>query len=481
MNTNMSERPQDAVATMELALSDLDYSTARGELDAAAKDWWPISGKWSEEEATLHRPVAVVRARSEDEIVTTLKAASTSQFPVIARGAGSGVVGGVIGDGGHVSLDLSAMKRVITVDVERREVVVEAGKLAGELEEELNAKGLTLGHYPQSLYLASVGGLVATRSSGTFSNKYGGIEDLLTGLRVVMADGSTTEFRSVPRSATGPCLLPMFIGSEGTLGVISQVTLRVFPMPETRTFGGFTFPSFASAVDAVNECYRRHVVPAVLRIYDEIEAQGLYGRVGMKQDLPLLIVGHDGASAIVEAERKLMLEVAEAHGGKWVGNEIGEAWEKHRFHAQWLIDGNDGPSKMADAIEIAAAWPDIMPLFDEVKEKASSLCTVLMAHMSHFYSTGGAIYFIFTVEDASGEAARTRYSRIWDDILRITLKHNGSISHHHGVGTIRADRLAEDLGSAHQLLQTVKTALDPAGMLNPGKLGLAARQTGSEG
>lgn len=480
MNMDTSGRPKGAAATAELVLSGLDYSTSMAELDAAAKDWWPISGKWTEEEAAVHRPIAVVWARSEDDLVKAVKAASSSKLPVIARGAGSGVVGGVIGNGGHLSLDLSRMKRVVRVGEDRREVVVEPGKLAGELEEELNAKGLTLGHYPQSLYLASVGGLVATRSSGTFSNKYGGIENLVTGLRVVMADGSTTEFRSVPRSATGPYLLPMFIGSEGALGIISQVTLRVFPLPETREFGGFTFRTFSSAVEAVKECYRRHAVPAVLRIYDEIEAQSLYRRVGIEEDLPLLIVGHDGASAIVEAERKVMREVAEQHGGRWIGNAIGDAWEKHRFHAQWLVDGNDGPGKMADAIEIAAAWPDIVPLFDEVKEKVSSLCTVLMAHMSHFYSTGGAIYFIFTVEDTSSEAARARYAKIWEDILRITLKHGGAISHHHGVGSIRADLLAEDLGSAHRLLQVVKTALDPAGILNPGKLGLVSRQTGTE-
>lgn len=469
-----SGRPLDGGATVELVLKGLDHSTQTPELDAAAKDWWPIAGKWTDEEAKSHRPGVVVRVKSEEDVMQVLREADAKGISVVPRGAGSGVVGGVVGNGRHLSLDLSSMNRVLEVDPERCEVVVEPGKLAGELEEELNRSGLTLGHYPQSLHLASIGGLVATRSSGTFSNKYGGIEDLVVGLRVVMPDGSLSDFRSVPRSATGPHLMPIFVGSEGTLGVITRITLRVFQQAEARVFGGYTFPSFADAVRAVKQCYSRHVIPAVLRIYDETEASNLYKRVGDDPGLPLLIVGHDGARSIVDAESMLIGEIAEAFGGKWIGNEIGDAWEAHRFHAQWLIDGNDGPGKMADAIEIAASWPDVMPIFEEVKSVVSQHCTVLMAHMSHFYSTGGAIYFIFTIEDASPESARKRYLEVWKEVMRITLEKGGSISHHHGIGSARSAFLPEELGSVHKLLQAIKNALDPNGMLNPGKLGLPA-------
>lgn len=470
--TYPSGRSEDGYATAKLVLKGLDHSTEHAELDAAAKDWWPVAGMWTSEESEHHRPLVVVRATTEGDVVKALAEARTRGLVVVARGAGSGVVGGVVGNGGHMSLDLSRMNNVVKIDPDRREVVVEPGKLAGELETELNEIGLTLGHYPQSLYLASVGGLVATRSSGTFSNKYGGIEDLVVGMRVVLANGAISEFRSVPRSATGPHAMPIFVGSEGTLGVISQVTLRLFSVPEARQFGGFTFPTFEEAVLATKECFRRHVVPAVARIYDEIEAKNLYARVGEDLGLPLLIVGHDGVEQIVSAEGQLVRAIAEKFNGKWIGHEIGEAWEGHRFNAQWLTDGNNGPGKMADAIEIAAAWPDIMPIFDEVKETLAKECSQLMAHMSHFYSTGGAIYFIFTIDEDSAEAALERYLKVWDGVLEITLKNGGSISHHHGVGRMRSPYLTREMGTAHNVLEALKRALDPDCLLNPGNLGL---------
>lgn len=355
-------------------------------------------------------------------------------------------------------------------------MTVGAGVRAGDLEENLNGMGYTLGHYPQSLYLASVGGLVATRSSGTFSNKYGSIEDLVEGLVVVLANGRTVRFKAVPRSATGPWMMPLFIGSEGSLGVIVEVTLRIFRKAECRVFGGFSFPDIRAAIEAVRQGYARHVVPAVSRKYDAVEAQNLYRRVGMSEDRPLLITGHDGAAAIVEAECTLFHEIAMAEGGIWLGNEIGEAWESHRFNADWLIEGNRSPGRMADAIEVSAGWPDLLDLYEAVRREIAGKCAAFMGHLSHFYSTGAAIYFIFTIEKADSATARAVYAEVWQRILEITLAHNGSISHHHGVGLARAGAIGAELGTAHAVLEAVKSALDPDDLFNPGKLGLPTQR-----
>lgn len=475
MATELEPRSVGTGMAVEQVFDGLTIVLDEASRDAAAKDWWPVAGKWTSEETVMHRPLAVLRPKNEADVVAAVLAAAEHGFALVARGAGSGVVGAVVGEANHVSLDLADLNKTVDLDEERFLVTVDAGKLAGELEQELNAQGYTLGHYPQSLYLASVGGLVATRSCGTFSNKYGGIENLVLGLRVVLADGSVIVFRPTPRSATGPYLLPLFIGSEGSLGIITQATLRVFPLTE-RHFGGYKFPSLDAAVRAVREGFARHVVPAVLRIYDDVEAQNLYKHVGLTETSPLLIVGYDGPAEITQAESRLFSEIAVRAGAEWLGPEIGHAWEQHRFNADWLVKGNTGPGCMADAIEVSAAWPDIMPIYDEVRATVAGDCSLFMGHMSHFYSSGGALYIIFAIEAETSDVARERYTRIWEETLRITLKHGGSISHHHGVGKIRSGALAGDLGSAHQLLSTIKAALDPASLLNPGKLGIDETQ-----
>jgi len=439
--------------------------------EKAARDWWPVAAEWSDEDLARHLPARVARPATIRDAKAALAEAASAGMSVVARGAGSGVVGGAIGVGGHLCLDLSALDSV-KIDPARSTVTAGAGVMAGALEARLNEEGFTLGHYPQSLHLASVGGLVATRSSGTFSNKYGGIERLVEGLRVLLADGSEIDFRAVPRSSTGPWLLPMFIGSEGSLGIILEVTLRIFRRAEKRAFGGYAFPDLAAAIRTVEQGYARHVVPAVSRIYDHVEAQTLYGRMGLTENRPLLIAGHDGATAIVDAEKALFAEIALENGADWLGEEIGNAWEAHRYNADWLIRGNEGPGRMADAIEVAAAWPDLVALNDTVRQAVAADCAQFMAHLSHFYPTGGAIYFIFTLEEKDSAAAISKYRSVWQRVMELTLKHNGSISHHHGVGLARADMLPAELGSAHELLALVKKALDPQGLLNPGKLGL---------
>ena len=456
---------------------DLDLVTQQDDLDRLAKDWWPVAGKWTERERVAHRPLCAVHPRHHDQVAVAVRVAGEIGLAVIACGARSGVVGGIVSRGGAMAIDMTGCDELIEFDQDRRFVTAGAGHSAGDLEQKLNAQGFTLGHYPQSLHLASIGGLVATRSSGTFSNKYGGIEQLVVGLKAVMSDGETVAVKPTPRSATGPSLLSLFIGSEGSLGVITEVTLRAFPLPESRVFAGYAFDELDSAMAAVAQSFAQHVVPAVIRVYDEIEARGLFAKAGIEsRNQCLIITGHDGARNLVETECNLFARIAMENSGQALGPDIGDAWEAHRYNADWLINGNQGPGNMADAIEIAAHWPDIVPIYREVRNAVADQCTLFMGHMSHFYSTGGCLYLIFTVKDDTPQGAVRRYWTIWDTAMEITLKHRGSISHHHGIGTVRAGRLAQELGSAHGLLRVVKSAIDPANRLNPGKFGLSADQ-----
>lgn len=462
----------EAIKALTAAIGADQVLTDEATLRAASVDRWPIIAKWAEEELLARRPLAVARPRSTAEVAAVVTVARDHSVAIVPRGGGSGVTGAAVPDTRSIVLDLTGMNAVIDFSEEDAIVSAHAGLLAGDLETWLNARGYTLGHYPQSLALASLGGLVATGSSGTFSSKYGGIEDLVLGMEVVMSDGNVVRHSVTPRAAVGPQLWRMHIGAEGALGIITEVTLKVFATPERRHFLGYTFPTVSDGLAAVRSGYRRHLVPAVLRLYDEIEARGLYQRVGLEEARPLLIVGHEGVSEVVDAVATSFDTVALAHGGKPLGSEIGAAWERHRYDASWLERGNAGPASIADAIEISGQWSMLEPLFDEITARLRPLTSAVMSHFSHFYTSGGSIYFIVAIEGTSPADARSRYQAVWNAAMESTLRHGGAISHHHGVGLVRDGWVERYLGDAFTVWSRVKDSLDPQRTLVPGKLGL---------
>jgi alkyldihydroxyacetonephosphate synthase len=452
---------------------DVAGSEAVGERTLHAADRWPLSSKWTDAEREAHLPSEVVRPRTTADVVEVLKRAATSGVPVVPYGAGSGVVGSVISDLKAISLDLSAMTDVISIDEEAGLVTVQAGKLAGELEHELNARGLRIPHYPQSLHIASIGGLVATRSSGTFSSKYGNIEDLVVAVEAVLADGTIVQTKVTPRASTGPNILQLLVGSEGTLAVITTVTLRLLPLAETTSYAGVAFERLDDALSAVRSIIDRGVRAAVIRVYDPIEAVNLYSKSGIEgEGRSLLILAFDGPEGVVKAEEAVAFSEADRFGGTQLGPEIGETWERTRFDASWFDRGNAPETGMADAIEVSATWPVLRRLRDRVVEALTPHTDTVYAHYSHFYTNGGSLYFIFTTSADSVGEARERYLAAWSAAMEIVLEVGASISHHHGVGVARDRWLARELGSSHELLQRIKHALDPDERLNPGKLGI---------
>ncbi len=454
----------------------LHLSADEPDLVSHASDRWPRAAKWNAAELERHKPSCVAYPTSEEDCVAIVTACREAKAALVPFGEGSGVVGAAVPDAGAVVIDLSRMNRIVAFDGHDGFVTVEPGLKGGELESWLDERGFTLGHYPQSLYLASVGGLVSTRSTGTFSNKYGGIEQLVLALRVVGADGRIVHFRNVPRNSSGPALQQLFIGAEGTLGLITQVTLRVFPKAETRLFEGYELPSIAAGVEAVRKAYAAHLSPAVLRLYDEVEAKNLYRRVDKEAGPPLLIAGFEGLATMAHAERDAFTAIVQQEGGRSIGPAIGDAWEAHRFDASWLVAGNEGPRRIADAIEIALPWSTLAKGQAEITADVAPFCATVMSHYSHFYSTGGALYVIVLIEGTDTEDALRQYDAVWSRVMRHALALNGSLAHHHGVGRQRSALMPQELGGSHPLLQRIKSALDPDDVFNPGKLGLAKKE-----
>ncbi len=451
-------------------------SMQRDDVIRNSRDRWPQAAKWSVEETRQHTPAAVVYASSTADVSAVLTLASEYSTPVVPYGAGSGVVGGVVGRGDFVSLDLSGLNGEPQFEDERGEVTVPAGVLGGELERMLNARGRRLPHYPQSLSLASVGGLIATRSSGTFSSKYGNIEDLLVGLEVVLADGTVVTTKISARSATGPSIAQLFVGSEGTLGVITAVTLRTLPLPITRVFRGVGFDGLGEGIAAVRSILDAGVTPAVIRLYDPAEAEHIFVKSNLEPGQVLLILGFDGHPVVVEAEQSTALGLADEAGGVDLGTTPGEVWERSRFDASWLDRGNAGEFSYADAIEVSASWPQLQILHSRVLDALAPHVDTAYAHYSHFYPNGGAIYFILFTSGADAETARERYQAAWNVTLKTVLDHGGSISHHHGVGEARKDWMMREHGDSLRVLTAIKQALDPQGLLAPGKLGIVTQQ-----
>jgi alkyldihydroxyacetonephosphate synthase len=382
------------------------------------------------------------------------------------------VTGAVVSAAGAVVLDTRNLDRVVDFDPGNHLITVEAGVMGGWLESWLSERGWTLGHYPQSLHISTVGGWVATNSSGTFSSKYGGIEQLVAGFDVVLPHGERISFKPAPRSAAGPRLMPIFLGSEGSFGVISRVTLRIFRQPPARDFAAYAPASLECGLDIVRRAYESHLAPALIRLYDETEAEHLYEGIGMKKGAPLLLVAHEGLASIARAEQEEFARIAREREARPVDASVARFWESGRYNAEWYRMGNAGAERIADSIEVAAPWSELASLYREVMRTLAPVCDKAMGHFSHFYSTGASLYFIAFIEDHDPASLRRRYERLWDAVMNATLSRRGTISHHHGVGLARAHVLKRELGGAHEILKKIKRALDPEGIFNPGKFGL---------
>lgn len=447
-------------------------SVEAADRQAHAGDWWPILAKWDDGKRAAHVPAAVVRPRDVGTLARAVALAAANGSAVVPYGAGSGVTGGVVNPSGAIAIDTRGLDRILDFDPENHLVTVEAGLMGGQLEAWLNERGWTLGHYPQSLHISTVGGWVATNSSGTFSSKYGGMEELVAGLEAVLPSGERVSFRPVPRAANGPRLMQLFIGAEGSLGIVTRVSLRIFRQPQHRSFAAYAPASLEQGLAIVKRAYEAHLCPALMRLYDEKEAEHLYEGVGQPAGSPLLLLAHEGLPAMAAAEQKAFAEIAAQFRAKPVDAGVARFWEAGRYNAEWYRVGNDGADRIADSIEVATHWTQLVPLYRDVMKALEPVCDKAMGHFSHFYSTGSSLYFIAFLQDADPARLRARYETLWSTVMASTLAHGGTISHHHGVGLARAEVLERELGSAHSLLRKVKQALDPKGTFNPGKLGL---------
>jgi alkyldihydroxyacetonephosphate synthase len=431
-------------------------------------DCWPISIKWRQQKRAPFAPDIIVRPESTAEVSVLLAWANTRGIFVTPWGLGSSVVGGPIATRGGICLDLSKLNQIKELNHEDLVIRAEAGVNGGALESYLNGFGLTLNHSPQSLHRSSIGGWVATRATGQYSSRYGGIEDLCVGLTAVLADGTVFDTGSAPRKAVGPDLRHLMIGSEGCLGVVTEVALRVFRKADCRELETIAFDSVEDGIKACREIMQSGLRPFLLRLYDLDEARHAMG--DGRFQTPVMFLGCEGGNAIAKLELQCCADICRQNGGRGLGSSGAAAWMEGRYDFTKIESILNRPGGVTETIEVANSWSRINQTYAALKSAVAAHADEVLGHFSHAYTNGISLYMIIIANTADANASETRLWKIWRTAMETAIETGATISHHHGIGLARSSYVAQELGSAMRLLSDVKSVLDPNGILNPGKL-----------
>ncbi len=439
-------------------------------------------------------PDAVVEPASPDEVLAVLRACAQLDVAVVPFGGGTSVVGGVEAlrgqRSGVIALDLGRLTGLQALDVRSGIATFLAGTFGPDAEAELAAHGLTLGHHPQSFEFSTVGGWVATRSAGQASTGYGRIEALVQGVRLAAPAGEVVTGTG-PASAAGPALRELLVGSEGTLGVITEATLRVRPAPGAKRFEAFALGGFAAATEALRALAQAGVAATVVRLSDEEESRVNLAMAGGAQakavraylrargiDRPcLLVLGWEGKDdAALRARREAGVQLLRGHGAVALGAPAGEAWARERFHGPYLRDELLSRGVLVDTLETAASWTRLLETYRAVGAALRGALggrgtpALVGCHVSHLYPTGASLYFTFLARQEAGrelEQWRAAKEAAGEAISAV----GATITHHHAVGRDHAPWLGAEVGELGlALLRSAKATLDPTGIMNPGKL-----------
>jgi len=469
--------PADLSAVEEALIGALGeaVSTAPDRLRAYVADtYWPAL--YAADAGTpIARPDVVVRPRSEEDVAAVLRLADVHGVPVVPWGGGSGTQGGALAIEGGIVIDMTSLDAIVEIDEVSLTVTAQAGVNGKRLEAELNARGLMLPHYPASVEWATVGGYIAARGSGVLSTRYGKIEDLLLSLRVATPADGLIETVGVPRHAVGPELTQLFVGSEGTLGVITRATLQLVPLPETRRFAAVAFPSVDAGIHAIRRALQAGHRPSVVRMYDDVATRSTFAPV-VGEDLRGIytVLAFEGEEEAAELEERRTLAIAAEAGAELLDPALGQRWWDRRYDFYHPPHQPELPA-IWGTLDVVARYDRIGAVYDAlvtaVREPYAYTGLELRMHFSHWYLWGTMIYGRFVVPDG-GPDALALHDRIWADGMTAALAAGGVMNDHHGVGIKLGPYMRRQHGAALDALSRIKAALDPNGIMNPGKMGL---------
>ncbi len=431
-------------------------------------DWWPLATKRSRLGEPLGRPDAFAQPTSAEQVADLVRLAHEHRVPLVPWGLGSSVVGAPLATTGGIVCDLSRLTGITALSTQDLLVSVRAGTMGADLEEALNAHGLTLGHSPQSLDRSTVGGWVATRATGQFSSRYGGIEDLLVAVEVALPEHGLVRTPIAARPALGPDLAGLMVGAEGTLGVVTEVTLRLNPLPTEEHLEALVFDEVGSTVAAMREIMAGGLRPFLIRGYDPAETVHL--SKGTVEGCALLLGSRGTLADPVRAEHEAAVAIAEANGGRRLGSTLAEGWMARRFDVSVIEALVEEPGGFAETIEVSALWSGIVELHTDLTKSLAPHAEEVLGHFSHAYPQGTSLYVIMLGRAEDDAAAVRRIETFWEVAMEVCERQGAAPLHHHGIGLARRRWLPGALGDAAAPLAAITLALDPQRVCNPGKL-----------
>jgi alkyldihydroxyacetonephosphate synthase len=457
-----------------------DVTTREVDRLAYAQDYFWLGQMWLDRGQEACRPDVICWPECTEEVSRLMKIATRFRMPVIAYGGGSGTQGGITPLYGGMVIDLKRMNRVVRVDERSLTATVEAGINQMHLEEVLNRAGLTWPHYPASGPVATVGGSIAARGTGTLSTKYGKAEDMVLALKVVLADGRIIETLPTPNHACGPGLLQLFVGSEGTLGIITEATVRLELRPAVRRFNGYLFDDLRQGLEAGRQIMIRRLAPCTLRLYDPPSTHKFIKRVlDIDVQGSFLVTGCDGDEEMVELAEKHIRRICRDLGGREQGRDVGENWWANRYKFYYPPFTLMLPT-LFGTVESTATFDKIFDLYQAKKTALESEFKEwdlqYTGHFSHWYSWGAMVYDRFCIESPPQDPreALSLHNRVWGVAARTNLRMGGTLNDHHGIGFKLGWLMPEQYGAAWDTLVRIKNSLDPVGIMNPGKLGFGS-------
>jgi alkyldihydroxyacetonephosphate synthase len=446
----------------------------------------------------------VVYPADEDEVCAVVDAVADADAVVIPFGGGSNITGSLTPPPEEnrvvVSVDLGRMNRVQQIDDDAGLARIQAGVLGPDMEEQLNKQGWTMGHQPDSFRHSTLGGWIATRSSGMQSDKYGDIADITRGLRMVQP-GKVIQLRPLPSTSTGPSVREMILGSEGRLGIITEAWVNVHRLPKNREILAYLFPSWDAGLRAMRDIAVSDARPSITRVSDAHETafsfatqKGRFSLSAIAQkvlftvlrsrgwDLDavcLSFVGFEGGDARVQADKAVVRDVIKRHGGIGLGSGPGELYDQKKFDTPYIRDFLLDIGAIGDVSETAAPWSKLIDTYCAVQTAAHAAFRELdekgfiMCHLSHSYHSGACLYFTFVLRLGEGglDEQLRRYWVVKSVVQQAFVDSGATLSHHHGVGTDHARWLAEDLSDAGvDMMVALLRGVDPGRNLNPGTL-----------
>jgi len=423
-------------------------------------------------------PDLIVQPGTVEEVSAVVRLANIHHIPVTPWGGGSGSQGGVMAVYGGILLDLKRLNQIIAIDDFSGTVTAQAGINGFDLECALNSAGWTMPHYPASVHSATLGGYLACRGSGTVSTKYGKAEDMVLSMQVVLPKGDIIRTLQVPNHAAGPGILQLFVGAEGSFGIITEATMRLEKLPEVRRFRSFLFPDMHSGLEAGRRIMLDRLQPLVIRLYDERSTIKTVKHV-LNQDVEkgsYMVIGFDGWEEIVAAQERRACGICAGLGAMDLGEEAGRHWWEHRYDFYFPPKTLDLPW-MFGTLDTVATFDKLEKLYWAKREALESQYAAwklfYYAHFSHWYPWGVMAYDRFIIENppSDPQEALLLHNQVWDLAVKVNLEYGGVINEHHGVGLKLARHVRLQYGPAFQVLEGLKQTLDPYNLMNPGKMG----------